>query len=162
MNGENGSNVVVMAGAVLQHATGRAVQAALQRVVALPSSTVCNDVGMVVFRLRANPRCVVDPLAFCQVITANMPDLALQARRLRVNVPAFEAAFAPQGRSLASAGGVGLGVCGAGHVQRTRRIERQEEREDVQHSIQSRRPSNHQRYDRNNGRSERQVSWPRK
>ena len=81
MNGENGSNVVVMAGAVLQHATGGAVQAALQRVAALPSSSVCNDVGMVVFRLRANPRCVVDPLAFCRVIAANMPDLALQARR---------------------------------------------------------------------------------
>ena len=151
-----------MAGAVLQHATGGTVQAALQRVVALPSSTECNDVRMVVFLLRANPRCVVDPLAFCRAITANMPDLALQARRLPVNVPAFEAAFAPHGRSLASAG-VGVGVCGAGHVQRTRRVEQQEGQEEVEYSIQSRRLSNGQRYDRQNGNSGWQVvKWGRK
>lgn len=104
----------------------------------------------------------MDPLAFSRAITANMPDLALQARRLRVNVPAFEAAFAPHGRSLASAG-VGVGVCGAGHVQRTRRVEQQEGQEEVEHSIQSRRLSNGQRYDRNNGNSGWQVvKWGRK
>lgn len=86
ISGENGSNMMVMAGAVLPHATGGAGQAAIQRIMA--------------FRLRANPRCVVNPLAFCRAITAAMPDLVSQARRLRVNVPAFEAAFAPRGRSL--------------------------------------------------------------
>ena len=161
MNGENGSNVVVMAVAVLQHATGGAVQAALKRVLAL-SSTMCNDVEMVVSRLRASQRCVMDPRAFCRVITANMPVLPLQARRLRVNVPAFEAAFAPQGRYLASTGAVGVGVSGAGHIQQTRRVEQQEEQENVQYLILSRRPSNYERYNRNNGHSERQVSWPRK
>lgn len=105
--------------------------------VALPPSTVCNDVTMIIFRLRAHRNCVVDPLAFCRCISVDMSDLVMQVRRMRANVPAFEAAFASQSRSLTvSTAPVGVRVSGAGHVQRVRRVEEHKEEErEVRYSI---------------------------